>query len=96
MRIVTTMLCAAGAAALLGGCADNYNHRSGFASAAGYDGYYDGYYGVGVNAYLGSDGAYYYSDSGGNRHRDDGHHFRRDAGDGYHEFHGHADSDGGR
>lgn len=73
---------------ILGGCMTRdhgfrSHQRVGVSVNSGdYDSYYDGSYGAFNDGYWGRDGAFHYSDSSNNWHRDDGRHFRRDRGDG--------------
>ncbi len=76
------MIFAASAVALIAGCANPGNVAS-----AGYDGYYDDYYGPFDYGYWGDDGFFYYSDGAGGFRRDDGNHFRHGAAEGFHGIH---------
>jgi hypothetical protein len=91
-----TYLIAAGVAAfMMAGCVveGGRYHSGGRVSVgiAGYDGYYDDYYGPFYDGYWGNDGFFYYSGGEGRPFlRDEGHHFRREAGEGFHAVHGHG------
>ena len=78
----------------LAACADNYASVGAggdvaYVNAAGYDGYYDDYYGSFYDGYWGQDGGFYYSTGAGQPYRrDTANHFRRDQVGGFHAVHG--------
>jgi len=79
----------------LAACEDDpyyYHHHDRFAynNDAGYDVWYDNYYGNVYDGYWGDDGWYYYRPTRDHAFvRDEARHFRRDRADGYVTFHAH-------
>jgi hypothetical protein len=71
----------------LGACATDY-YGFGGGGYSYYDGYYDDFYGPVGYGYWGPDDYFYYSHDGRGAYvRDDARHFRRDQGQGGHQFH---------
>ena len=76
----------------LAACEDGpyYHHRPMAYNDAGYDVWYDNYYGSVYDGYWGDDGSYYYRPSRDHAFiRDDAHHFRRDQASGFNTVHMH-------
>lgn len=90
MKTISILACGAVAATLLAGCASGGYGEHVTSVGVGYDGFYDDYYGPFNDGYWDRDGAFYYMDAGGIRHRDEGGHFRREAAPGFHAVHGHG------
>ncbi|MHB8530115.1 MAG: hypothetical protein ACYC8V_11470 [Caulobacteraceae bacterium] len=88
------LIAAAGALALVAGCADYYGDYGDYGPGPGYygpvapvayDGYYDDYYGPFYDGYWGADGFFYYRNSDRDQwRRDTGHHFAHEAAAGFH------------
>jgi hypothetical protein len=82
------LLALTGAALLLASCVGYVG--------AGYDGYYDDYYGPYVSGYWANDGFFWYLNQQRQYLRDNGQHFRRGTFPGGHPFHGEHRGQGDR
>lgn len=103
----SNLVIAAAVAALLGGCAYDYDrddyvvgadvgyrdygYRDSGYRDVYYDSYYDGYYGPFYDGYWGTDGFFYFSDVDGHFNRDAAGHFRHSPETGFTRIRGHAD-----
>jgi len=102
-----SLVIAVAVAALLGGCAYDYDRDDYVVGASAgyhdygyrddgyrdvyYDGYYDGYYGPFYDGYWGTDGFFYFSDVDGRFSRDTDGHFRHSPDAGFTPIRGHAE-----
>jgi hypothetical protein len=95
MKRLAPIIFAAAATLTLAACESGPYHAG--PVAAGYvDGYYDDAYGPFYDGYWGDGGFFYYrAGPDADFRRDDAHHFRREAGQGFHNFHARAGAPAG-